>query len=63
MRKRITFNGITLEAWPEHGAWYEVGRTDSGGGVIGSLYAPMYADESLPTLDDLAEITVAYEDA
>lgn len=55
---------VLLEEWPEHGAWYEVGRTEpETGGVIGSLYAPAYADGSLPTAEDIGEIEVRFEDA
>jgi hypothetical protein len=55
-RERVTVDGVELEGWLEHGAWYEVGRP----GELGTLYAPMNADGSPPTSDELAEISEPY---
>jgi len=57
-RQTITLDGIEFEAWPEQGAWYEVGRVDE----VGALYAPMNADGSLPTSDEIGEIEVTYRE-
>lgn len=52
-RRTITatapWNGetVTLEAWPEHGCYYEVGHADERG----ASYVPMMADGS-PEMDD-----------
>jgi len=44
---------LVLEAWPLQGAWVEVGRTPND---VGALAAPMMADGSAPTWDDVSEI-------
>jgi len=60
VRERVTVSDgaedVVLEAWPLQGAWVEVGRTPND---VGALYAPMMADGSAPTWDDVSEIAEA----
>ena len=52
---------ITFEAWPEQGAWYQVGH-DPAGDETGFLYAPMLADGSFDP-EEVGEVEDSYRNA
>jgi hypothetical protein len=51
MRKQIECEGVTFEAWPEHGCWYEKGRANE----MGALHIPMSVTGA-PIVEDMGEI-------
>lgn len=57
MRAEMQYQGVTFQAWPEHGCWYEKGRADR----VGALYVPMGVDG--PVFADMGEVEVLWKEA
>jgi len=56
MRAEMQYQGVTFEAWPEHGCWYEKGKANQ----IGAMHIPMGVDG--PVFDDIGEVEVLWEE-
>jgi hypothetical protein len=58
MRGEMKYQGMTFQAWPEYGCWYEKGKANE----MGAMHIPMGID-GVPVFDDMGEVEVLWEEA